>query len=131
MARYARDLALRIELLPLYDHRCSLCDLRLRYRNQLEAEAAHVVPVRAAGVDDVRNPLALCRTHHWAFDAGLWTIDAAGRAKVVTTPDSDEVDLAALRELAGTALRLPTESAVRPHPDALAWHRSKVYLEAA
>jgi len=35
-----------------------------------EAEAAHIVPYSALGKDDIWNGITLCRTHHWAFDAG-------------------------------------------------------------
>jgi hypothetical protein len=36
-------------------------------------QAAHIVPKNKNGTDDPRNGLTLCRAHHWAFDAGLFT----------------------------------------------------------
>lgn len=126
--RYARDTALRLELLPLYDYRCALCDMRLRYHQRIEATAAHIVPVNVAGADDVRNALSLCRVHHWAFDEGLWSIDESGRALVLDARDSETIDLEALRRLSGVELGKPAEDAMRPHRDALAWHREVRFL---
>ena len=40
-----------------------------------EVEAAHIVPHRANGKDDILNGLALCRLHHWAFDVGWFTLE--------------------------------------------------------
>ena len=40
-----------------------------------EVEAAHIVPHRASGKDDILNGIALCRLHHWAFDVGWFTLE--------------------------------------------------------
>ena len=32
------------------------------------------MPKNKNGTDDPRNGLTLCRAHHWAFDAGLFTL---------------------------------------------------------
>ncbi|MFW5921565.1 MAG: HNH endonuclease, partial [Polyangiales bacterium] len=126
--RMARDRALRLQVLPLYDHRCALCALRLRWHQLVEAEAAHVVPVEHSGVDDLRNALSLCRTHHWAFDRGLWTVDEDMRARVVEPPDDPEVDVESLTQLARKPIELPDEERLRPHVDALDWHRKHVFV---
>jgi putative restriction endonuclease len=125
--RKARDRALRMEVLPLYEHRCALCGLRLRWRELVEAEAAHVVPVEKDGVDDVRNALSLCRTHHWAFDAGLWTVDEGKRVEVVSPEADPEIDVEALIVFRGEGIRTPRQEQWRPHEEALAWHREYVF----
>ncbi|RZO60487.1 MAG: hypothetical protein EVA89_13140 [Sandaracinaceae bacterium] len=126
--RYARDTALRLEILPLYDYRCALCDLRLRYHHTIEATAAHIVPVRASGADDLRNVITLCRTHHWAFDEGFWSVDEGERAIVLEPEGDDTTDLAAIQQLRGKKLRLPAQDATRPHKAALEWHREHLFL---
>lgn len=127
VARRARDRALRLEVLPSYDHACALCGVRIRWFDYVEACAAHIVPVEENGSDDVRNALSLCHTHHWAFDLGVWSV-AEDLAILVIDPPADAesqgvVDVAALRPFAGRTLRRPTDPTRVPHHDALAWHR--------
>ena len=65
--------ALRI----IYNDKCAICGLQVYdMKGNPEAEMAHIKPFgkRHKGPDDVRNGLALCRFHHWAFDAGLFSI---------------------------------------------------------
>lgn len=126
--RIARDRAFRMRVLDRDQQRCAACELRLQWNQLFEAEAAHIVPVSADGADDVRNALTLCRTHHWAFDTGLWAVGDDRRLLVVDAPDSDMVDLAALRPLHGRPLVTAENSALAPHPEALAWHREHRFL---
>jgi putative restriction endonuclease len=123
-----RDRAFRRAVLDRDAQRCAACELRLRWNDLFEAEAAHIIPVNADGTDDVRNGLTLCRTHHWAFDTGLWAVGDDRRLLVVDAPDSDTVDLAALRPLHGRPLVTAENSALAPHPEALAWHREHRFL---
>lgn len=37
-------------------------------------EAAHILPWSKFDLDEVRNGLALCKQHHWAFDSGLLSV---------------------------------------------------------
>ena len=68
-----RDEAFRHIVLGAYDFTCAACEMKFRLGNLIEATAAHIVPKRKGGTDDPRNGLALCRTHHWAFDVGLFS----------------------------------------------------------
>lgn len=121
----ARDRGFRLVVLPAYEHRCAACALRIQWGTLHEAEAAHIVPVAEDGADDVRNALALCRTHHWAFDLGLWTVDNDRRIQVVEGEVGD--DLAALQALHGKAILAPRAPASAPHPTAFAYHRERRY----
>lgn len=58
----------RDAVLRAYRERCAVCELRLR--PLLDAAV-----VDRDGPLDVRNGIALCATHHRAFDAGVLTID--------------------------------------------------------
>lgn len=124
----ARDRGFRLVVLPEYQHRCAACELRLTWGALHESEAAHIVPVSEDGADDIRNALALCRTHHWAFDLGLWTVGNDRRIEVVEGGDGD--DLAALQALRGRALVAPSAGASAPHPDAFAYHRRRRFKGA-
>jgi putative restriction endonuclease len=53
----------------VYEGRCAVCGIQAEI-----TEAAHIVPVKDGGPDDVRNGVQLCRNHHKAFDNGLFVI---------------------------------------------------------
>ncbi len=121
----SRDRGFRLVVLPEYEHRCAACELRIQWGSLHEAEAAHIVPVAEDGPDDVRNALALCRTHHWAFDLGLWTVGNDRRIEVVEGEVGD--DVAALQALRGKPVLVPRASASAPHAAAFAYHREHRY----
>ncbi len=70
-----RNRAFKQVIREAYDFRCAVCGMKIYSPDTLlwEVEAAHIVPHRANGKDDILNGLALCRLHHWAFDAGWFT----------------------------------------------------------
>lgn len=125
-----RDRSLRRVVLPAYDFACALCASRIFWNHLHEVEAAHIKPRSQLGCDDPRNTLALCRTHHWAFDLGLWSTDEHRRVVVAPAMESED-GLEALRPWEGQALRDPTPTTARPHADALLWHREHVFRTAA
>lgn len=117
-----RNRAFAKELLVLYDFKCSLCRSSIRFAGLAEVEAAHIWPVSAGGADDLRNGLALCRTHHWCFDQLLWTVDEGG--KVIVAQEASSTDrLGALKKLHGKLLASPSDRRANPHEDVLARHR--------
>ncbi|WP_336365266.1 HNH endonuclease [Halalkalicoccus salilacus] len=80
-----------------------------------EVEAAHIYPRSENGRDDVRNGIALCRLHHWAFDTGWLKISAEYEITVLEEPDRDEYH--EFKHLDREKLRMPDRGA--PHPDYL------------
>ena len=130
-SQIVRDRAFRLAVLPVYGHSCALCGTRLRWNNLYEAEAAHIKPRSLSGVDDVRNGLSLCQTHHWAFDLGLWSatddLVVMVRRKVADTED----DLEALQPFHGEPLKMPASPTAKPSPIALEWHRDIRFGKAA
>lgn len=102
-----------------YGNRCAVCgSLRLNAWGRPEVQAAHIFPKEQNGADDVRNGLALCSFHHWAFDGGLFLIDENLRIHV-TRPGLRIPDL---KPLEGEKLEvLPPEMGQNPHP---------IYIEA-
>ncbi|WP_296740412.1 HNH endonuclease [Mesorhizobium sp.] len=123
--RIARAKAFSGRVLPLYDYRCAVCGKGHADEDAWEVEAAHIVPRGLKGMDDARNGLALCRSHHWAFDRGLFGIGPD--RKVILHPHAAaEVRNAHLLPFSGLAISEPLKPALRPHDDTLAWHLKHV-----
>jgi hypothetical protein len=124
-----RDEAFREVLLTEYDYTCAICGMKFVVDRLHEAQAGHIVPKNKNGTDDPRNGLTLCRAHHWAFDAGLFTL--ASDYTVVVSPlveraDSRKFEMASL---AGQALHRPQREVILPHSTAIEWHQSNVFRE--
>lgn len=130
----SRRRAFAADVLAAYERACALCELRIQWGDLVEAEAAHIKPHALDGADDLRNGLALCRTHHWSFDRGLWSATDATIVEVVS-PDVAAAqvvaaDLGSLQQFRGRRLRPPTLTGAGPHRDALVWHRRNLYRGA-
>ncbi len=123
--RIARSKAFSKRVLPIYDFRCAVCGTGHAGEKVWEAEAAHIVPRGIKGADDARNGLALCRSHHWAFDQGLFGI-LPDRKVIVHPSASADVRNAHLVAFDGQQLREPSVLALRPNEEALAWHLKNV-----
>lgn len=126
--RIARSRAFQTRVNELYGSRCAMCGCGLVHpAGRSELEAAHIVPRRLKGSDDPRNGLQLCRSHHWAFDAGMIGVDAGYR--LVVPPSVRAISQnKPLADLSGRSILLPGVMGLRPHLDALAWHRSETLL---
>lgn len=108
-----------------YDYRCALCGGGFRTpEDRAEVEAAHIVPRRLKGTNDARNGLALCRSHHWAFDQHLWTIDDDRRVVIPRSIRSIREN-APLVSSHDRRLKPPERDFLQfaPAQDALQWHR--------
>ena len=94
-----------------------------------ETEAAHIIPKRAAGADDVRNGLGLCRKHHWAFDRGMFGIEDDYR---VIVPDGilSIPENASLGDHNGAIIQRPGNHGLAPHISALTWHREHILSQS-
>ncbi|MEW5871964.1 MAG: HNH endonuclease [Chloroflexota bacterium] len=122
-----RDDAFREIILREYDFSCAVCQMKFRYESLVEAQAAHIVPKREHGTDDPRNGLALCRTHHWAFDSGLFAITESYTilvSPVVSRSDVRNFDLESRKE---QRILLPGRDVLHPHSEALSWHRQNIW----
>jgi len=125
-----RDKAFRDIVVREYDFTCAVCEMKFRLDNLVEATAAHIVPKRQQGTDDPRNGLALCHTHHWAFDAGVFSLNDGYEMILSPIVERAEQRNFGLLELRGKPILLPDNDGVRPHPVALAWHRNHVWQGA-
>ena len=102
-SRLARDQALRPAVIELWGAACAACGLELASADgDYEVEVAHIRAVSDDGTDSPSNTLPLCRTHHWAFDRHLFSVDPATFCLQVTPPRKKNPALATLH---GRSLR--------------------------
>lgn len=120
-----RDHAFRDVVLENYDRTCAVTGTKFAYDSTVEAEAVHIIAKHVRGTDDPRNGMALSRTAHWAFDQGIFTI--SDQYEVLVHPEASRASAAVFPILQADRkpILLPSDTAYRPHPEALAWHRSE------
>lgn len=126
----SRSIAFRAVVVDAYAHRCAVCDAHVRTPSGRSAvEAAHIVPFAKCHSNDPRNGLALCGSHHWAFDNGMLTVRASHRIKVHRYAHELPADPAFLA-LDGRSIRLPADPKMAPAASALEWHEREVFGRA-
>lgn len=124
--RIARSRAFQKLTTDYYDGKCAVCGRGFVALNgKSEVEAAHIVPRGKKGADDARNGLSLCRSHHWAFDRGLWSVKDGKIVVAALAMGKGSNDL--LKPFAGKTLRQPRPTKMAPSPKALAWHHSNIF----
>lgn len=88
--RIARDKAFRQAVREAYSEMCVVCGTRRETPNgRPEVEVAHILPKAKGGPDDIRNGIALCKLHHWAFDNGWLEITGNYRIEATNAPTKD------------------------------------------
>jgi hypothetical protein len=125
--RPARDPAFARAILRHYGYRCAVCGSGVRASSgTYELEAAHICPVTRGGPDDLRNGLALCRLHHWAFDNGMWFVGQGNIVELLPgLPESPGIEQ--IRDFAGRHLRQPVAD-IKPHTLFVNLHRAAYHL---
>ncbi|WP_269749933.1 HNH endonuclease [Polyangium fumosum] len=95
-------------------------------------DAAHIVPDRLPeGVPEVRNGLAMCPTHHRAYDQNLLLVTEQHRVEVQRDRlyyAESEATARMLLEFDGREILLSKREHLRPDPEFL---RRKLVLAAA
>jgi predicted restriction endonuclease len=132
-----RDRGFRQAVIEAYNHRCAVCGLKIRSPDSLtwEVEAAHIVPNRLRGRDDIWNGIAFCHLHHWAFDVGWFTLldDYQIKASpgIIKLPAEfgKMGNYEFIRSLAekGARVSLPKRNDIYPHCSAIRWHRQNIF----
>lgn len=103
----------RNEVLNAYRDRCAVCELRIRPL----LDAAHVVPDRnPKTLILVHEGLALCATHHRAFEAGILRYDADYRIHIELPEKNSpgEGERTMLLAYEGKRLTLPSDERLWP-----------------
>jgi predicted restriction endonuclease len=134
-----RTRGFRQAVIEAYNWRCAICGLKIYSPDCLswEIEAAHIVPHRWRGRDDMFNGIALCHLHHWAFDVGWFTLLDDYKIQTSLRVNSLPNDFGIIgsyefvRALAekGTKIILPKRDEIRPHRSAIQWHRQHVFYQ--
>ena len=107
-----------------YDYSCAVCKKRIfDLQGNPEVEAAHIYPKALDGVDDIRNGLALCKSHHWAFDQGLFSISDEYQILVNQKIVNEESYFEEIGKYNKTIINLPEKHSLRPHSIFLIEHR--------
>ena len=120
--RIARGKAFQKLTSQYYGNKCAICGSGfVSLKGLAEVEAAHIVPRSLKGADDARNGIALCRSHHWAFDKGLWGVGPDG--KIVVSPAAAGIGSnGLLNPLVGKTPTPPSNPSNAPVAEAWAWH---------
>lgn len=131
----ARDWAFRTIILEEYRFQCAICQSKFLLRENdaealVEAEAAHIIPVKDKGPDDPRNGVSFCQRHHWAFDNGLFTIMDSKTVRISPSVLRAERRRFDLEEYDGQGLIGPASDACIPAEEALHWHQKMKFRKA-
>ena len=122
-----RSAGFRRAIMRVYDYTCAVCELNIRASSgESVTDAAHIIPFSVSYNDDIRNGISLCKSHHWAFDTGLISVNEA--YEVIVSPSMTEhgPTTSMLARLRDRQIWLPSGCEYRPAPEALAWHRQTV-----
>jgi hypothetical protein len=124
-----RDAQFRKSIRRIYRGRCAFCGLGASL-----IEAAHILGVGEGGIDDVTNGMALCPTHHSAFDQGLLLVDEMGAVVVnrgrLVERGATPAEIAGLKRTLVGKMKTPAGSRFRPDPDLLAAHWERWYVHS-
>lgn len=118
----ARNSAFRGLIREGYQNTCAVCGSRRDSPTGTpEVEAAHIYPKSEAGKDDIRNGVALCQLHHWAFGSG-W-VSLSHNHTVMIAHARYKNGYHKMKQLEGRSLHLPQNESKHPHPMFLREHR--------
>lgn len=121
----ARSIAFRQEIMKLYDYTCAACRLRIITPDGRSAvDAAHIIPFSESQDDGIGNGLALCKLHHWAFDAGLLSLNDHYKLLISNAFEEKGSAPFLLKNLDARLILLPRQKAFYPSLHAVRWHRS-------
>src|SRR3972149_8741311 len=132
-----RQRGFRLAVLEAYDYKCAFCGMKIHSPDTLiwEVEAAHIVPHRLNGKDDIWNAMALCHLHHWAFDVGWFTLFDDYKILISSKINNLTTDLGKFGETHflmdfyndKSKILLPFKEEIYPHKNSLNWHRQNIF----
>lgn len=136
--RWARDGSFRQRILRAYGYRCAVSGFGYKafYRFGIGrlVEGAHIRPVAGQGSDDTSNGIALTPSLHGLFDAGLFTMEYVGTdIRLVVSRELSRYELGGAQSASrlslvnGQSVALPEDDRARPDPDALEFHRARIF----
>jgi len=119
-----RSAGFRRAIMEIYKYKCAVCELDIRTESGVSiTDAAHIIPFSVSYNDDVRNGISLCKSHHWAFDARLFSLNETYHVILPPISHEHEPTERMLSELRDQRIWTPSLERHRPHQEALTWHR--------
>lgn len=116
------------QVLSNYRYKCAFCGFdAVVNKIYFGLDAAHIKWFSQKGPDELRNGLALCKLHHWAFDRGVLTLDTS--LKIMVSKKfiaKDPFSIAYIEELNGKPIG--RYKIVEPSGEFLEWHNENVFL---
>ena len=120
-----------------YGHRCAFCGGCYGGVAGLDSglEAAHILAWASYDMDVVQNGMSLCKTHHWAFDAGLMLpVHDRGKYVIRFTALARQLPAETLALLGTDGFVipsdwLPADPALRPSPTILKKYQEDLAVE--
>lgn len=126
--RHQRDADFAQRVKSVYNEKCAICgERRVTPDGNPEVEAAHIYPKSEGGVDHIRNGLALCKFHHWAFDNGWMALRENYRIIVADYQDQDGYE--DLEQFDSKKILLPEKDEHKPHEKFISEHQKIHELE--
>jgi putative restriction endonuclease len=114
----------RVRVLDAYGRACAVT----QEHSLPVLEAAHIRPYASGGEHLIQNGLTLRSDLHRLFDRGYVTVDEQSRLVVGQRLRAEFENGHSYYGFHGQALTLPTDVRLHPDPDALTWHRDRVFL---
>ena len=125
----ARDQGFRKVIVTLYEHRCSLCGLRMITPEGYTAvDASHIIPWSESRDDRPTNGMALCKLCHWSFDRGLMSVGKDYEVLISKSVRTDRNILGHTLTLMDRPIFRPQKEQFWPDPQNLSWHRKQKFL---
>lgn len=125
-----RDQGFRKAIVILYEHRCSLCGLRMITPEGYTAvDAAHIIPWSESQDDRPTNGMALCKLCHWTFDRGLMSVGKNYEVLISKTIRTEKNILGHTLTLMDRPIFIPGKEKHWPGQGNLAWHRKEKFLK--
>lgn len=117
-------------ILSLYGNQCACCGLRVNFRNNtaLSMEAAHIKWKARGGECSLDNGIALCPTHHYTFDRGIWTINPDLRIELSENVLVDKKNDTFFTPYLGESIaRFILDENKLPALSNIEWHRKNIF----
>ena len=121
-------LGFRKAILELYNHRCSICGIKLiTAEGKTTVDGIHIIPRDISQDDHPKNGLCLCGTCGWSFTNGFMTIGKKYEVHVSSLARLNGNLPAHLLILPDRIISKPKQKSLWPSLKKLQWHRENVY----
>lgn len=123
-----RDQGFRKAVVTAYDHRCSICGIRMRTPDGHTAvDGAHIIPWSVSKNDQPQNGISLCKLCHWTFDEGMISISIEYKILLSRNLNTNDNVAGHLITFEKREIFKPSDNYFWPAKESLEYHQSKVF----